>query len=147
MAKNTNNNEVNKTITLTKEECVKVFEGNAKKTAQMVCGRGQCLCGYYNCGHTNTMTIAPKLGTETICPLARYDAKVDTRPWYECLGEEQVTLDGLFAICACCDGATVTQDAEGMVATYKNLEGVCLDCPVHMARETIYENMAEANCS
>ena len=140
-------NEVNKTITLSKDECVNIFQEEAKKVAQMVCGRGECLCGHYNCGHSNTQNIMPMIGTNTTCPLARYNATPDSRPWYECLGEEQVTLDGLFAICACCEGATVTQDANEMVIHHNDLEHTCLDCPVHMARESIYENMAEAYCS
>ena len=148
MAKATTNeaNEVNNTITLTKEECTSIFGEEAKKVAQIVCGQGQCMCGYYKCGHSNCLPLDFRIGNDTVCPLAKYEAKVDTTPWWEHMGD-QVTLDGLFAICACCDYATTKQDVEGMVVHYNDLHNHCLDCPVHMARENLMESIAEAGCS
>ena len=140
------NNELISSITLTKKECLSIFEEEAKKTAQAVCGCGQCFCGYYNCGHPNVQPIAIQLGKDIVCPIAHYGAKYDPTPWYERMGDD-ITLDGLFAVCACCNHTVVTQVGEEMVITYTGLEEHCLDCPIHIAKENIMESMAEAGCS
>lgn len=43
--------------------------------AKKICGSGQCICGF-DCGHSNKAPAAlPKVGTETVCPLARYEVE------------------------------------------------------------------------
>ena len=70
--------------------------------AQLICGRGQCYCAY-DCGHSNKPSkdkLGPFIGTETVCPLAKFHVTPDTRPWYELLGEPSLTQQDCWNFCA-----------------------------------------------
>lgn len=134
------------TIELTMEERVSVFEEEGKKTAKAVCGSGQCLCSYYNCGHPNVVGSLRQIGSDTTCPLAKYHAEVDTRPWWD-PSVERVTIDGLLAVCALCDNASVSQEGDEYVINRPNLTAHCLDCPIHLCIDNITECEAEARMS
>ena len=66
--------------------------------AKKICGTGQCICGF-DCGHSNKApTALPKVGTETVCPLARYE--VEPQPVSDPFGPP-VTQDEIYALCRC----------------------------------------------
>lgn len=121
---------------------------NAEKLAAVVCGRGECVCAY-DCGHANKSPHQPPLiGTNTTCPLARFHITPDTRSFWECVSAgdiTKVTLRDLWDFCAeHCEHAEVSADG---TITLKDFDTVCIDCPIHCARETVSENEAEARLS
>ena len=93
--------------------------------AQLICGRGQ---------------LGPFIGTETVCPLAKFHVTPVTRPWYELLGEPSLTQQDCWNFCAQCDHASVSEDG---TVTLKDLETACLDCPVKAVLDNIQECEAE----
>lgn len=110
--------------------------------AQLICGRGQCYCAY-DCGHSNKPSkdkLGPFIGTETVCPLAKFHVTPDTRPWYELLGEPSLTQQDCWNFCAQCDHASVSEDG---TVTLKDFETACLDCPVKAVLDNIQECEAE----
>ena len=126
---------------------------NTKKTAEqvaaLICGRGQCVCAY-NCGHSNKAPWAANgklIGTETVCPLARYNVTPDTRPWFSIPADErqQLTLNDCWDFCAeKCEHAVVNPDGS---IFFKDFEAACLDCPVKGVIDAITESNAEARMS
>lgn len=123
------------------------------RIAELICGSGQCICSY-KCGHSNKAPIAEKLpliGTNTVCPLARYNVEPDTRPWYSLSVEEmrdrQLTEDDCWRFCGSCPHSErVERDGEEYIHL-KDFETVCIDCPVKAVLDNISEGMAEAGMS
>lgn len=140
---------------LSKEIIQKLFAENAKNAAKAVCGQGECIA-CYNCGHKNkTKGVMPKLGTAEKCPLEAYNVIPDTRTFIEklkagdlCRNTEE-NLEGLFALCACCEHAEVIEKESSYELSIDDRAYMlnCIDCPVRMARDDIQENMTEAAMS
>lgn len=123
---------------------------NKQKTpeqiAALVCGSGECFATY-DCGHSNKAPAAAHLfliGTGTVCPLAKYNVVPDTRPWYECMGEPQLTLEDCWQFCAQCEHGEVLEDG---TIRLKDFDAICLDCPVKSAMDAISEAEAEGRMS
>ena len=138
-----------------KNEVFKVFGETAEKAAKQVCGRGECFCAY-ECGHSNKAgngkSCVPTVGEDTVCPIAKYNVTPDTRTFEERLAthEQDVDMNGLFALCACCehsDGAEKVRDCYVLNRTTECYMNHCLDCPVNMTRECMEEGCAEAAMS
>lgn len=129
---------------LNKAENRGVYEAFKKSIAKKVCGYGQCFCGY-DCGHTNRSPYSPKLiGTNHVCPLARYEVEPDDRGFFARSAEENsLTLADLWTFCACCEHG----ELQGDNVAQKDFETVCIDCPVKAVIDTITENEAEGRMS
>ena len=140
---------------MTKKETLEVFGKDAEVAAKRLCGCDQCF-GNYDCGHPNNVSKnirMSKLSEDTVCPLAHYNAEVDTRSFAERLmaGEKPLEDSDIFAICACCEysnGAKeIGEELVELDLTEESYMKHCLDCPVHMAFECMQENRAEAEMS
>lgn len=127
------------------------FEKYANSGAQKICGQGGCLCGY-PCSRPEhkekNFKPLPLIGSSSECPLEKYPVIHDTRHWTERTREESTpTEDEFFALCARCNN---TGDIElaGDSMTVRPIDfKKCIDCPVHMTRESIEEAAAEARMS
>lgn len=120
-------------------------EFNAEKFAAAICGAGTCFCGY-NCRHANKAPNAiPLIGSNVTCPLARFNAKPDTRNFWERLEANDVvniTENDCWTFCAeHCEHAEVSADG---TIRLKDFDDVCIDCPVQQARESLSESAAES---
>lgn len=147
---------MNKNITKISEiEIQELFGETARKTANQVCGQGQCL-GCFNCGHTNKADyLMNKHSNGTQCPLEKYNVKPDTRTFKELLESEEYNpnienqMENMFSVCACCEHSNVIEK-DGYYELDRTEEDYCeycLDCPINMALETLQEGMAEASIS
>lgn len=121
---------------------------DANKIAAIICGRGECVCGY-DCGHANKVPHSiPLIGTNPTCPLARFHVEPDTRSFWERVSAGDtvsVTFNDCWTFCAeHCEHAEVRADGDIVL---KDFETVCIDCPVHQAREAISESEAESRLS
>lgn len=138
---------------MTEEQINHTFGKDAAKVAKIVCGQGDCFA-CYNCGHENKASYTiPQLGQNTVCPIAEYNVKPDTRTFAERLmaGEnDMITEDEFFAVCACCKfsgGVTKKQTGGFILNTSDEIYmNYCADCPVNQMEETIAENIAESHC-
>lgn len=140
---------------LTDGEIKNLFEDNAKKGAQDVCGNGPCI-SCFKCGHQNS-TARPlrAIGKGEKCPLEAYNVTPDMRSFAEKLmdGMHALTPDEqneqLFAVCACCEHTGVIENDEGyeLDRSEQAYRDYCVDCPINKAREAIAEAMAEAMMS
>lgn len=65
---------------------------------------------------------------------------MNTRPWYELLGEPSLMQQDCWNFCAQCDHASVSEDG---TVTLKDFETACLDCPVKAVLDNIQECEAE----
>ena len=123
---------------------LKLSESGAKK----ICGQGQCVCSY-PCGHDNKEKhTLPLINPEhTECPLAKYNVTPDstTTPWYKRPASETVvTDDEMFALCARCENTNGVEICGDYMEVNPIDHSRCYDCPVHVTRECIAENQAEA---
>ena len=109
--------------------------------AKKICGSGQCICGF-DCGHSNKAPAAlPKVGTETVCPLARYE--VEPQPVSDPFGPP-VTQDEIYALCRMCPHAKVESEEDGPERlTRVDFYEACLDCPVKACEDAMQEAEAE----
>lgn len=127
------------------------FEKCALSGAQKICGPGGCLCGY-PCSRPEHKEKSFKpldlFGPSTVCPLEKYPVTHDTRHWTErTFDESNPTQDEFFALCALCDNTGDVEIAgDEMTVTPIDFKR-CMDCPVHIMRENIEENRAEARMS
>lgn len=116
----------------------------AKEFASAVCGNGPCVCGY-DCGHSNKIESAtlPLVGKETVCPLAKYHVKQDSRTFYERMraGDVfEITEKDCWNFCAKhCEHAEVSTTNGEATIHLKDFDSACIDCPVQMARESLIE--------
>lgn len=113
----------------------------AISSAKKICGSGQCICGF-DCGHSNKAPAAlPKVGTETVCPLARYE--VEPQPVSDPFGPP-VTQDEIYALCRMCPHAKVESEEDGPERlTRVDFYEACLDCPVKACEDAMQEAEAE----
>ncbi len=115
-----------------------------KKIANLICGCGECFCGY-DCGHSNKVKKPlPLIGQGTVCPLAKYNSPVDTRPFWEHTKEDQLTENDCWRFCEKCEHAEI--QADGTIHL-KDFDTHCIDCPVHAVRDNLVECAAEAGMS
>ena len=117
----------------------------AQSGACQICKHG-CIASY-DCGHDGKEDLHLGLyGKNTVCPLAKYDCKPDgarKHPGFSWTIEP--TQDELFALCYECEHSRTTDTATKY--SYDNegcFETHCIDCPVYMTQERLYEAMAEA---
>lgn len=112
--------------------------------AKKICGAGQC-SGCFDCGHTNKApAVLPKVGTETICPLAKYEVEpqLPSDPF-----DPPVTHDEIYALCRMCPHAKVESEEDGLERlTRVDFYEVCLDCPVKACEDAMQEAEAEGRC-
>jgi len=132
-----------------------IFGEDAAKMAKQVCGIGECM-GCFNCGHENKCkNLLPQYGKGSKCPLEEYNVAPDKRTFRERIesgeytpGTEE-TLNGLFALCACCEHSGIIEK-DGLYELCRTDEAFidyCIDCPVNMARESTQECLSEAGMS
>ena len=121
------------------KEVQSLFSEPAKKGAKIICcGEDMCL-NNHGCGQ---------------CPVAKYNIKPDDR-----LPEERESGDGiydaktinkcLFAVCACCEYATVIEDngAYTLHHSDNDFRNYCASCPVMQCIESMQETETEAAMS
>lgn len=135
---------------IAKEEIRQLYADEIKSGCRKLCGEGTCIAAF-DCGHPKNKLIHPArlLSTNTVCPLAKYNTPPDenVKPWYERhVSETTVSGDEIFALCADCDNAEVTEDGDMYVVTRKDIH-LCVDCPVKMTEECMQELAAEAMMS
>ena len=135
----------------TKEEIRRqLYADEIKSGCRKLCGEGNCIA-HFDCGHKKSTLVHPArpLGNSTVCPLAKYNTPPveNVKPWYERhVSEYTVTEDEIFALCADCDNAEVTEDGDMYVVNRKDIHQ-CVDCPVKMTEECMQELAAEAMMS
>ena len=132
---------------ITKEESRQLYADEIKSGCRKLCGEGNCIA-HFDCGHKKSTLVHPArpLGKSTVCPLAKYNTQPveNVKPWYERqVSEYTVTEDEIFALCADCDNAEVTEDGDEYLLTRKEIR-LCMDCPVKMVEECMQEMAAEA---
>lgn len=115
--------------------------------ARKICGNGGC-CQPYDCGHTNKRRIGvpPLIGSETVCPLAKYNIEPssDTCPvWLRPFSETHVTKDEIWALCAECQHSEMAEKDGQPLLVRRDYRSACLDCPVKAVEESIAECEAE----
>lgn len=121
----------------------------AASGATKICGLDKCYCSY-ECGHANRTARLPLMGTETVCPLAKYNVEPDKdpRPWYaRPASETQVTQEEIAALCEKCEHAAVVMENGTEILRRVDFETACLDCPVLGVEEVLEEGAAEARMS
>lgn len=121
------------------KEIQTLFSESAKKGAKIIC------CGEDMCFSNHSCEQ---------CPVAKYDIKPDDRP-----PEERENVDDmcdtktinkyLFAVCACCEYATVMEDNGAYTLHHSDddFRSHCADCPVIQCIESMQEAEAEAAMS
>lgn len=137
-----------------KAEIYNLFSEKAKRGAMIVCGEGQCF-GCFDCGHLNKADQpVARVGKGNVCPVAGYNVQPDNRSFIEKLNagegyDPEKDSECLFAVCACCEHATVTENG-GRYTLHRSSDdyrNYCLDCPVNMCMESMQETTAEAAMS
>ena len=121
----------------------KLISERAYETACKVCSPN-CIAPY-DCPKKNAETaILPPVGTETVCPLAKYNAPAEIKdPFKNC-----ISLEDLFYVCRNCEHVNnLDKENDWEINREKVFETVCIDCPVQMCRENILETRAEAAMS
>ena len=104
--------------------------------AKKVCAIGECSAAY-TCDHANHVhRDRLKYGSDTICPLAKYDCKPEDVPktWYRHPHSKMTpTAMELWAICPLCPHAEVEEEEYGYRLIRRDKSTACQDCPVlHM---------------
>lgn len=115
----------------------------AKETACKLCD-SDCIASY-DCPKKAASRL-PLVGTETVCPLAKYDVPKNTKPINPFAN--QVTLEDLFYVCRNCEHVNNLDEEKDWERDRERVfETVCIDCPIQACRENILETRAEAAMS
>lgn len=124
------------------KEMKKLVEEKAYETACKVCSPN-CIASY-DCPKKATAGLLPPAGTETVCPLAKYDAPAEVKDPFK----DHISLEDLFYACRNCEHVNNLDEEKNWERDREKVfETVCIDCPIQMCRENILEARAEAAMS
>ena len=102
--------------------------------ASRICGHGICTASFV-CNHVNhTESSSQKLGIAQSCPLECYHIEPGDY--------EAPTLDDIHALCLACPHTSIVIRKKKRVFIRTGYVDVCVDCPVKMAEDRIYEEMS-----
>lgn len=97
--------------------------------------------------HDAVFAACGLMGTETTCPLAKYNVPESVERSGYCA--MSITLDDLAMMCANCENADInTENGDSFTLSLDRcFDTHCIDCPVQSMRESIQELAAEAAMS
>lgn len=95
----------------------------------------------FDCGKKRDFNPIPLIGTNTVCPLAKFrvHASDEINDW--------PTIAELDYLCEVCEHRDKSSDTKDEFSLASCFESHCIDCPVESCRENIQECMAEAALS
>ncbi len=106
-----------------KAEAKKVFGGEAIAGAKKICRVFCTPPGSGNCRFAG--------GCEA-CAISKHKGEIEKNRNQASRGD--ISVDELFAICACCENTMVCQNQDSVEFVARN-EAKCSGCPVHMLRK------------
>lgn len=123
------------------------IEVQLQKAAAKICDPGCIAC--FDCGKNKERAVnLPLCGTNTVCPLQRYDIDHSKAP-ADMLARlmNEPTLEDCSLLCQFCEHRNASNDTEDSISLESCFATHCIDCPVEMCREGIEELAAEAAMS